>query len=186
MLQNSLMSTKRGAKSCGCLQHESAGRARQDLAGRTFGRLTVMAAVELDEPTQNRVRTGWICRCECGTEHVYTTKQLVNNGKLSCGCLIREAARHKTEDLNVLGRYDGTVASAIRPDRAPNKNNKSGHKGVYWHKTERRWIAKITVRGQSITLGRFAEIEDAVTARKAAEAKYFAPIIEAWQAEHGE
>lgn len=42
--------------------------------------------------------------------------------------------------------------------------NKSGHKGVWWHKQSRRWEAACRVNGKQITIGRFERIEDAVEA----------------------
>lgn len=77
-----------------------------------------------------------------------------------------------------MGHYDGTTVSAIRPDRPANRNSKSGIRGVYWSTREQCWIAKITVRRKSITLGRFCDLEAAIDAREKAEEKYFAPIIE--------
>ena len=52
------------------------------------------------------------------------------------------------------------------------RNNTSGHVGVYWCKIRSRWRAKITVNGKNIYLGYFKEKEDAIKARKEAEAKY--------------
>ena len=42
--------------------------------------------------------------------------------------------------------------------------NKSGHKGVWWHKQSKRWEAACRVNGKQITIGRFERIEDAVEA----------------------
>ena len=49
------------------------------------------------------------------------------------------------------------------------KNNKSGHKGIYWHKANKKWAAQIQVNGNKIHLGSFLDINDAITARKDAE-----------------
>ena len=53
-------------------------------------------------------------------------------------------------------------------------NNTSGHPGVCWHKRDFKWIAKIMHNQKSINLGYFTNIEDAVSARKAAEKLYWA------------
>lgn len=50
--------------------------------------------------------------------------------------------------------------------------NKSGQMGVRWHRAARKWLARIYDKNQEIHLGLFAEFEDAVAARKAAERKY--------------
>ena len=44
-----------------------------------------------------------------------------------------------------------------------------------------KWVAEIGVNRRKIHLGTFETFEDAIKARKAAEEKYFAPIIEAWE-----
>lgn len=52
------------------------------------------------------------------------------------------------------------------------KNNTSGCKGVRWNHTQNVWHVTIYVRGKSIWLGRYAKLEQAVAARKAADLKY--------------
>ena len=42
------------------------------------------------------------------------------------------------------------------------KNNKSGHKGVYWHKVAGKWVAKIKWKGDEHYGGLFVNLEDAV------------------------
>lgn len=50
------------------------------------------------------------------------------------------------------------------------KSNTSGYKGVAWYKNG--WVATIKINYQKIHLGRFKKLEDAVKARKEAEALY--------------
>ena len=57
-------------------------------------------------------------------------------------------------------------------NRGINKNNTSGHTGVTWEKRLSRWKASITVNGKYISLKTYANIEDAIAARQAAEIKY--------------
>lgn len=52
------------------------------------------------------------------------------------------------------------------------KNNKSGFKGVSWHKQRSKWNAKIVVNYKGISLGLFDRLEDAVIAYSAAAAKF--------------
>ena len=52
------------------------------------------------------------------------------------------------------------------------KRNQSGVCGVSWHKSCRKWLARITVNGKSVYLGTFALLEDARSAREHAEEKY--------------
>jgi len=52
-------------------------------------------------------------------------------------------------------------------------NNTSGYKGVSWDKSRKKWATVIKVKYKSIHLGRYISFEDAVKARKEAEAKYW-------------
>lgn len=53
------------------------------------------------------------------------------------------------------------------------KNNTSGTTGVSWDKYSKKWAAYIAINNKTIKLGRFANIDDAIKARKEAEQKYF-------------
>ena len=57
-------------------------------------------------------------------------------------------------------------------NRKLNKDNKTGVRGVTWHKPSSKWQAHITVSGRQIALGRFECIKDAAEARRAAEKKF--------------
>lgn len=58
-------------------------------------------------------------------------------------------------------------------NRKINKNNKSGIKGVHWHKYNRKWVAKIGINGKRKTLGNFDRKEDAAKAYRKAAKEYF-------------
>jgi hypothetical protein len=53
-----------------------------------------------------------------------------------------------------------------------NKNNKSGHKGVYWHKTSSKWMAYIKYNNKLLYLGYFPVLIDAAKAYNEAALKY--------------
>ena len=53
------------------------------------------------------------------------------------------------------------------------KNNTSGCKGVSYNKEKKKWDAIITVNKNTIFLGRYENIEEAIESRKVAEEKYF-------------
>ena len=53
------------------------------------------------------------------------------------------------------------------------RNSKSNILGVCWSKTKRKWVSQICKNNKSIHLGLFANQEDAIVARKAAEIQYF-------------
>lgn len=175
VLQNALTG-KRGTRSCGCARADSTRQSAKDMSGQRFGRLTVIGPEELEAPLSNGQRLAWRCRCDCGTEIVATRKALLGGKLLSCGCLLREASAARV--AQAVGQVAGTTLTAIRPERSANRNSKSGVRGVYWSDREKRWIAKITVQRRQITLGRYHNLEDAVKARKDAEKRYFAPLLE--------
>ena len=59
-------------------------------------------------------------------------------------------------------------------NRSKPSNNTSGHPGVSWLKQSSKWRAKITHNHKLIHLGCFTTLEEAVSARKAAEKLYWA------------
>lgn len=177
-----------GTRSCGCVRRETSAAKARDLTGQRFGRLTVLRRERLENPSSDGEVNGWLCRCDCGTEKVIRTQVLLRGEAVSCGCeAVRKLLQRTAADgENVLGRYDGTVVSTIRPGRKRNGQNKTGVTGVCWAASKQRWAARLGLRGKSIHLGYFKRFEDAVAARKAAEAKHYAPILEAYDAEQAE
>ena len=93
------------------------------------------------------------------------------------------AERIRTDGDNVFGRFEGTIVSHIIPSKKLSKANTSGIRGVCWNKLTQKWYAQIGVQGRMFNLGNYQNIEDAKKARKQAEEKYFAPIIERWEEE---
>lgn len=163
-----------GRTSCGCERYD---KLRIDLTGQRFGRLVVQKRVDLDKSTRNGIIHGWLCKCDCGNEVVCTSKQLNSGKKTSCGCAIVDAL--KSDNRNQ--RYDGTMISAINPERKANINSKTGVKGVYWSNREQCYIAKIGFKGKSIMLGRFHSLVEAKKARQSAEEEYYEPIIKEYK-----
>ena len=70
---------------------------------------------------------------------------------------------------------DGTYIPGLTAKLS--KRNKTGVKGVRWDKERLKWAASIYFKGKCYQLGRFDDIEDAIKARKAAEEKFFEPVI---------
>ena len=58
---------------------------KQDLTGRRFGRLTVIA-----EAGRKRGGVLWLCRCDCGVEKEIMSATLLNGTTVSCGCYNRD------------------------------------------------------------------------------------------------
>lgn len=146
-------------QSCGCLRGTG-------IINRKFGKLTVIEKLDDDN---------YLCVCECGNKRIADYKTLTNNFTIMCRkCAIEQhsaAIRDKVFD-------DGTQPSKIKLDKAPGKANKSGVTGVNWDKSRGKWQATIRFKGKKYNLGRFADIEDAISARKKAEKEIFLPYIE--------
>ena len=53
-----------------------------DRTGMRYGRLTVVSLV-----SPSGKRANWLCRCDCGTEKIVLSDNLVAKRTLSCGCL---------------------------------------------------------------------------------------------------
>ena len=71
------------------------------------------------------------------------------------------------KNLEIVTRSQNNMNCAL------SKNNTSGVTGVYWDKREQKWYSRITINYQTINLGYFDNKDDAISARKNAEIKYF-------------
>ena len=99
-----------------------------DLAGKTFGRLSVIERVYV--PKAHNVM--WRCKCECGNE---TIAAAANIGKttFSCGCLAREAARNLLTGNTYQRTHNSSQTTEYRiwskmRDRCLNPNNPKYHR----------------------------------------------------------
>ena len=56
-----------------------------DITGQKFNRLTAIKRVAF-----NKKEVMWLCVCDCGNEHIVTSRNLRHGKTKSCGCLLRE------------------------------------------------------------------------------------------------
>lgn len=80
-------------KSCGC-------STKENLVGKVFGKLTVIAQVEKPDARSNICRY-WLCQCECGKQSIVSTADLTSNHVMSCGCLRNENASRSLIGRNI-------------------------------------------------------------------------------------
>ena len=155
-------------RSCGC-------RKENDLTGKRFGRLTVVCRSEKRAPRGERTVPLWECVCDCGNVVYKATDSLTDGGGHMCeqcrGIYATERARENA------GFVGGTELTKLR-DMSPTAANTSGVRGVYWDKSVNKWRARLRFRGKLMNFGAFEQFEDAVTARKKAEAEYFGAALE--------
>lgn len=162
------------AKTCGC---GKIMRGR-DRTGERYGRWTVLGRAPLEKATHNGQKYGWLCRCDCGTERVLSTQDLIQTK--SCGCLLSDTAKVKNDknQINVMGFANRTALVKIQPGLPATKASTTGVRGVFWSKSKQRYIACVTYQRKTYHLGTFIHIEDAIAARKCGEEQIFAPARE--------
>lgn len=158
----------------------------EDLTGKKINRLTVLELAERNSSGQIQ----WKCRCNCGNIIFATTTYLKSGHTKSCGCLNKEKASKRLKSKKFVesrNNYrkenflvEGTSLSLINPKHL-RKNNKTGVNGVYWDKKLKKYRVRINVKGKSISLGCFKNLQEAKDARKEAEEKYYKPILDKYK-----
>lgn len=146
-------------------------RKKIDLTGQQYGHLTVL------EPAENiGERTAWLCQCDCGRQAVVKTHHLRSGHTKSCGCQNGAGGPRNALGLTYI---DGTCVEMLAA-RTVRSNNTSGVPGVDWLAKKQRWRASICFKGKRQYLGSYEKFEDAVKARKEAEAHLFDAFLDAY------
>lgn len=128
-----------------------------DITGQRFGSLVAIEEVGKD----SHDRSSWQCVCDCGRYCEATIGKLTSGEKTSCGC-----GRNRIEERS---RTIGTLEHFAKSLGHSYASNSSGVRGVSFNKQFQKWEATITFRGKRRHLGRFADFDDAVEARRKAE-----------------
>ncbi len=84
-----------------------------DLAGRSFGRLTVTGLDPRQDGPKRHAR--WLCRCDCGTVRSVAGNSLRSGVTLSCGCLMRDVLSQPRKRPDVLPLAPALAWVAPRP-----------------------------------------------------------------------
>lgn len=99
----------------------------QDLAGKTFGRLTVIKRIENHISPSGKMYSKWLCKCECGKYIEVLGRSLRGGHTQSCGCLQidRTISSHTKHE----GKSNGTTDSLYAiwdsmKQRCNNRNHK--------------------------------------------------------------
>lgn len=71
---------------------------RENLIGLRFGRWLVIKFAGYD----SRLKTKWLCRCDCGSTRTILAFQLKSERSKSCGCLNRELKRVALANRNYI------------------------------------------------------------------------------------
>lgn len=105
-------------------------------------------------------------------KHVYIfMHNLIMKGDLSDNMLVDhihgKTLDNRKSELRIVTKSQNSM------NKPKPVNNTSGHKGVSYSKLQNEWVAYIACNNVHIHLGTFTHKEDAISARKIAEIKYF-------------
>lgn len=152
----------------------------KDLIGQRIGQLVVL---------RNAERKGYVvCKCDCGKTVEVLKYNLTKkkNPTKSCGHYPRKIsmvgvnAAHASLS-ETIKRYGTNVAMIANNKLRP--NNHSGCTGVSYDAAGHRYVASIQCKRQFHYLGSYKTLDEAVQARKEAEDRLFAPIVDQWRSD---
>ena len=153
---------------------KSCGRPTRDYTGIRKGMLTFI------EPTgEARPRRGavWTIQCDCGKVIERVAADVMHNGQVSCGCQKKRASQKNIRHAAKFGSYhEGTELSQIAKV-APNRNNKSGYRGVNFDKKIGKYKAQIKFKGMIYYLGAYRTAQEASDAYMEAKARLHLPVL---------
>lgn len=116
----------------------------KDRTGQKFGKLTVIKFVR-----SNKIKTFWLCKCDCGNEKIASGRDLKCGNTKSCGCL----NKIQLDSLHALGHSKEArrKISVMRiskklsvDDKNPNwKGDKVGYNALHAWIKRRKPITKL-------------------------------------------
>lgn len=122
-----------GSKNCGCVRNEKTIRRNKknnkNLVGHRFGMLVVEDSAEDIISADNKHRTAWKCRCDCGNETIVTENDLKTKNTKSCGCYKGIKIRERSFE-NLKGQEFGRLKVL---SRASDYIDSRGKHNTRWH-----------------------------------------------------
>jgi len=150
------------------------GVAHVDVSTESYPSATML----IDETDWNYIRSLEPSRVGNYVTRTNRYASIWHNGKTALihRLLLPDAIMVDHENHNGLDNRRLNIREASVSDNAKNRreysSNKSGVTGVSRHKASGKWQAQIGVGGNTFPLGTFYDIEDAISARQAAEVKH--------------
>ena len=165
-------------KDCGCWRKMPH---RIIESGSRFGRLTV---INIGEHIAGKGYT-YLCECSCNNHtRIYVRgDRLISGYTRSCGCIKNELFMKSAETAHSNNFVGGTSVNKIMTDKIQ-KNNTSGIRGVSWHKSMKKWYARISYKGITYSLGYYDDIKDAAEVVEIAIRNRNADFIEWYKSEY--
>ena len=105
-----------------------------DLAGRRFGRLTVIHR----SGTIGSFKA-WLCQCDCGNAKTVSSRHLMDGHTKSCGCFRREFTRAKDTKHGLCGTPEFRSWASLRQRCMNPKNEKYPNYGGRGIRVCKRW-----------------------------------------------
>jgi hypothetical protein len=170
---------KGSAKSCGCIRKAKINSIKNtyfDKGEYLLGITNTGVEFKIDKEDFDKVkRYSWVA-----DKNGYLMAQVGRKGQIRLHRLILNVGESQIIDHinhDVTDNRKANLRICTTSQNAMNKklpsNNTSGHKGVYFCNTRKKWIAIIGVMQKRIYLGGFENKQDAITARERAEVIYF-------------
>ena len=103
--------------SCGCRLKEVGKEQALDLTGQRFGKLVALKRVE-----NNKIKTQWLCQCDCGNTKVVKTESLRQGKIISCGCVLSKGESKILEILkanNIIFEQQKSFSTCLSPKNSP-------------------------------------------------------------------
>ena len=107
---------------------------RDNLAGQTFGQLTVEKCVGRDAQTGARL---WGCVCSCGAKIAVLVISLRYGSAVSCGCHKKKV--HPPKSV----RKPSTCENRAQKDIISRYKSSAKQRGIFWSLTDQELLAKI-------------------------------------------